>query len=101
MKVKIHSAVHKLQDVQKLLQEGKPSDYVPVVRNWLLSGPKFSEFEGFSRFLEKADIAAKLCAEIPSERWAIVGGYTQPPVPSALRPALLTYGIYAIVHEAD
>lgn len=101
MKVKIHSAVHTLQDVQKLLQEGQPSEYVPVVRHWLLSGPKFSEFEGFSRFLEKADIAAKLCAEIPSERWAVVGGYTPRPVASALRTALLAHGIYAIVHEAD
>jgi FkbH-like protein len=101
MKVKVHSAVQKLQDVQKLVQEGPPSDFVPVVRNWLLSGPKFSEFEGFSRFLEKADIAAKLCAEIPSERWAIVGGYTPRPVASALRTALLAHGIYGIVHEAD
>jgi FkbH-like protein len=101
MKVRIHCAVHKLQDVQKLVQEGQPSDYVPVVRNWLLSGPKFSEFEGFSRFLEKADVAAKLRAEIPSERWAVVGGYTARPVASGLRTALLAHGIHAIVHEAD
>jgi FkbH-like protein len=101
MKVKIHSAVHKLQDVQKLLSESQPSEYVPVVRNWLLSGPKFSEFEGFSRFLGKAEIAAKLRAEIPSERWAVVGGYTPRPVASALRTALLAHGIHAVVYEAD
>jgi FkbH-like protein len=101
MKLKVHSVVHRLQDVQELIENGQPSEYVPVVRNWLLSGPRFSEFEGFSRFLAKAEIATKLGAEIPSERWAVIGGYTPRPVASALRMALLAHGICAIVHEAD
>lgn len=101
MKVKIHSAVLTLLDVQDLLLRGCPSDYLPVVRNWLLSGPRFSEYEGFSRFLDRSDVAAKLCAEIPSERWAVVGGYTPRPVASALRAALLAHGVYPVVHEAD
>ena len=60
MKVKVHTAVLSLQDVQRSVREGQPSGYVALVRSWLLSGPKFSEFEGFSRFLEQADIAAKI-----------------------------------------
>ena len=101
MKVKVHSAVLSLQDVQKIIREGQPGDYVPVVRNWLLLRPKFSEFEGMSRFLESPDIAGKIGAEIPSERWAVIGGYTPRPVAAALRTALLAHGIHAIVHEAD
>jgi FkbH-like protein len=101
MKLKLHSAVLSLQDVQRSVRERQPSAYVPAVRNWLLSGPKFSEFEGFSRFLEQSDVAEKIGAEIPSERWAVVGGYTPRPVAAALRAALLAHGVYAMVHEAD
>jgi FkbH-like protein len=101
MKVKVHTAVLSLQDVQRAVRTGQPSEYVSLVRNWLLSGPKFSEFEGFSRFLEEADVAAKIRAEIPRERWAVVGGYTVRPVAAALRMALLAHGIHAVVHEAD
>lgn len=101
MKVKIHSAVHSLQDVQKAIRERRPGEYVPVVRNWLLARPKFSEFEGMSRFLENPGIAEKIRSEIPSERWAVVGGYIPRPVAAALRTALLAHGIHANVHEAD
>ena len=102
MKVKVHRAVLNLQDVQKLVSEGAPGEYVPAVRqNWLLSGPKFSEFEGFSRFLEQPETAAKIRAELPCERWAVIGGYTPRPVATALRAALLAHGSCAVVQEAD
>lgn len=101
MKVRIHAAPLNLQGVQEVVRDGKPGEYVPIVRNWLLSGPKFSEFEGFSRFLERAEIMAKIRAEIRSERWAVVGGYTTRPVAAALKASLLAHGVYAVVHEAD
>ena len=101
MKVTVHSAALKLKAVQDLVSKASPRDYLPAVRNWLLSGPKFSEFEGFSRFLERPGYAAKFGRSFRVNAGQLLAVYTPRPVATALRAALLAHGVAAVCHEAD
>lgn len=87
--------------VQSAISTSGPRHYVPLARNWLLAGPKFSEFEVLSRFIERPEVSHKLANELPVERWAVVGGYTPRPVATTLRAALLAHGTFGTVFEAD
>jgi FkbH-like protein len=100
MKVKVFGSGGAESTVQDALTNQSPAAYVPIVRNWLLAGPKFSEFEVLARFLARPEISEKLAKELPTERWLVVGGYTTRPVATSIAAALLAHGSFAILYEA-
>jgi FkbH-like protein len=101
MRVVAHAQAPSLDGLKQSILSGAPQFYRLQLRDWLFGKPSVLDFENLYRFLGTNEVSQKLRAELPSEKWALVGGYTTRPVALALKASLLCQGAWADIFESN